>query len=189
MFFISLRLISIGTSVIIVASFFENIACSLYVVKFSLNFLPLISSILLNTPSTDPYVWISLNAVFSPIPGTPGILSDLSPISPFTSINWVGVTPNSSINAFSLYTAVSLTPFLVITTFVCSDANWRASLSPVTIKLSILFFSDSLETVPIISSASNPSISYILIPIRVNNSFIIGNCSASSGGIFFLPDL
>ena len=84
---ISSRLISTGTSVIIVANFFENIACSLLFSKFSFSLFPLISSIFCKTVSILPYVFISLKAVFSPTPGTPGILSDLSPIRPLTSIN------------------------------------------------------------------------------------------------------
>ena len=40
---------------------------------------------------------ISFNAVFSPIPFTPGILSDASPISAFTSISFSGVNPYSSL--------------------------------------------------------------------------------------------
>ena len=39
-----------------------------------------------------PNVRIKFNAVFSPIPGTPGILSELSPINAFKSMNSVGVT-------------------------------------------------------------------------------------------------
>ena len=43
--------------------------------------------------SSVPYWATSFVAVFSPTPGTPGMLSELSPISPFTSIICVGVTP------------------------------------------------------------------------------------------------
>ena len=46
-----------------------------------------------NAFSIDPYSEIIFVAVFSPILGTPGILSDVSPISAFTSINSVGLTP------------------------------------------------------------------------------------------------
>jgi len=35
-------------------------------------------------------------AVFSPTPETPGILSDVSPASPFTSIKSLGLSPYSS---------------------------------------------------------------------------------------------
>ena len=44
-------------------------------------------SIFSKTASTEPYSFINLKAVFSPTPGTPGMLSDLSPISPLTSMN------------------------------------------------------------------------------------------------------
>ena len=85
--------ISIGTSFIMVASFLLKIACSLYSIKFCLSLAPFILSIFCKTFSTLPYSLISLYAVFSPMPGTPGILSDVSPIRPLTSINCVGVTP------------------------------------------------------------------------------------------------
>ena len=45
------------------------------------------------TPSSEPNVWISASAVFSPMPVTPGMLSELSPIRLFTSIICAGATP------------------------------------------------------------------------------------------------
>jgi thiamine pyrophosphokinase len=50
---------------------------------------------------------------FSPIPATPGILSDLSPIKAFCSMICKGSMPSSSLK-FSLESSkISLTPFLV----------------------------------------------------------------------------
>ena len=43
----------------------------------------------------------SFTAVFSPIPGTPGMLSEASPMSAMTSGNCDGATPNLSITSFS----------------------------------------------------------------------------------------
>ena len=61
--------------------------------SFSLNapFSP--ASALSSVFSTLPYFWISFTAVFSPMPATPGILSDWSPIRLFTSISCLGSSP------------------------------------------------------------------------------------------------
>ncbi len=45
------------------------------------------------TDSTDPYWEISWPAVLSPMPGTPGMLSEVSPLSPMKSGTCSGVTP------------------------------------------------------------------------------------------------
>ena len=45
------------------------------------------------TSSTDPYCEISCPAVLSPIPGMPGMLSDVSPLSPMKSGIWSGRMP------------------------------------------------------------------------------------------------
>ena len=46
-----------------------------------------------STASSDPYVCRSWDAVFSPIPGTPGMLSEVSPLSPIRSGTSSGATP------------------------------------------------------------------------------------------------
>ena len=77
---------------------------SLSLINFSLAFgfkLSFPSSIALYKPSIVLYVLINSNAVFSPIPETPGILSEVSPISPFTSISCFGLIPYLSIIAVS----------------------------------------------------------------------------------------
>ena len=43
--------------------------------------------------STLPNWSISLTAVLCPMPGTPGMLSDVSPVSAFTSRCWSGSSP------------------------------------------------------------------------------------------------
>ena len=45
------------------------------------------------TSSSDPYCAISWPAVLSPIPGIPGMLSEVSPFSPMKSGTWSGRTP------------------------------------------------------------------------------------------------
>ena len=56
-------------------------------------------------PSSPPYVWISLAAVFSPTPGTPGRLSLGSPRIAAYSGYWAGVTPVRSKIPASSYRA------------------------------------------------------------------------------------
>ena len=51
------------------------------------------SSMWARTPSRSPYSVSNLQAVFSPIPGTPGILSDLSPTRPLKSGSLLGGRP------------------------------------------------------------------------------------------------
>ena len=68
-----------------------SLSCS----SFSFNF-PFIWSIFSYTPSIVLYSLTKLSAVFSPTPETPGILSDVSPANPLTSIKSLGFTPYSS---------------------------------------------------------------------------------------------
>ncbi len=57
-------------------------ACS---VRFCLRLAPEISSTLSSTFSSEPKRWSSSDAVLSPMPGTPGMLSDVSPLRPMKS--------------------------------------------------------------------------------------------------------
>ena len=82
-----------STSKCIVASCFEIRASSACSVRFCFRFGPEISSMLSSTPSTEPYCCSSCEAVFSPIPGTPGMLSEVSPLSPIRSGTSSGGTP------------------------------------------------------------------------------------------------
>ena len=45
------------------------------------------------TSSSDPYCATSCPAVLSPIPGIPGMLSEVSPLSPMKSGIWSGRMP------------------------------------------------------------------------------------------------
>ena len=185
---------SIGTSVFIVPKVLDNIAKSLFSNNFSFN-LPLIafglSSNVLYILSIFLYSLINSSAVFSPTPGTPGILSEVSPISPFTSISWIGFTPYFSIISSSPNVSVSVFPILVwgILIAIFLLASWNVSLSPETIVTSKPSLSPLFASVPKISSASYPSFSIIVIFILVKISLIIGICSASSFGIPFLVAL
>ena len=80
-------------SLIAVASFFEMRASSAWLVRFSLRLAPEILSMLASTPSRSPYSLSSWAAVLSPMPGTPGMLSEVSPFSPIRSVTSSGGTP------------------------------------------------------------------------------------------------
>ncbi len=79
---------SIGTSVLIVTRNFENSICSLFSSTFFFN-APFSSSVRASRLSIDPNCVMSFTAVFSPTPGQPGTLSDVSPIRPSRSITCV----------------------------------------------------------------------------------------------------
>ena len=51
------------------------------------------SSACSSTDSSEPYCAISCPAVLSPMPGTPGMLSEVSPFSPMKSGIWSGRIP------------------------------------------------------------------------------------------------
>ena len=89
----SVTLIGTSTSVTIVASCFETRASSACSVRFCLRFAPEISSTAPSTPSRSPNCCSSWAAVLSPIPGTPGMLSEVSPLSPMKSVTSSGGTP------------------------------------------------------------------------------------------------
>ena len=179
-----------GTSKFIVPNVLESSAKFLLFSRFSLCF-PFIdgspASNSLYKLSIVPYFCIRLSAVFSPIPGTPGILSDVSPCNPFTSISCFGSIPYVSSIFSLLYTSVSVFPPFVLGILIItlSVASWNVSLSPESIITSLPCFSPNLESVPNISSASYPSFSIISIFIAFSTSFITGICSASSSGIPF----
>ncbi len=74
-----------GTSRMMVTSSFERRACSLLFSRFSFC-LPLSWSVDSRIFSMDPNCLMSFLAVFSPIPGTPGMLSEASPQRPRMSM-------------------------------------------------------------------------------------------------------
>ena len=71
-------------------------ACSISRSRRRDGFMPAAAA---STPSTSPNSLISRAAVFWPMPGIPGTLSTLSPISACTSTRRSGVTPNFSITS------------------------------------------------------------------------------------------
>ena len=92
---------SSGTSVSIVTSSRDRSSCSRSRSIFS-RILPLTSSRCSSTPCTEPNSAISLMAPFSPMPLTPGTLSEASPMIASTSITCSGVVPNFSSTAARL---------------------------------------------------------------------------------------
>ena len=92
----SSKVSEIGTSKLIVPNVLDKKAKSLLFSIFSFCF-PFKSACPFSNFSYSfsilSYFFIRFNAVFSPIPGTPGILSDVSPCNPFTSINCFGSIP------------------------------------------------------------------------------------------------
>ena len=76
---------SIGTSLIIVANDLDIRPCCWKRSTFSFC-LPFSSWTFANKPSMEPYFATKAFAVFSPIPGTPGILSEASPHKPKISM-------------------------------------------------------------------------------------------------------
>ncbi len=87
---------STGTSRAMVASRFDSRACSRKFSRFSFC-LPFNSSVESSSTSMDPYLLSSLAAVLGPMPGTPGMLSALSPIRPSKSMTCsVRSMPNRS---------------------------------------------------------------------------------------------
>ena len=84
--FASSKSSSISASISIVASFFERIAMSKFSSRVCLTEFFVISPMWSLRLSMSPYCFSSSVAVFSPIFGTPGILSEESPIRPLSSI-------------------------------------------------------------------------------------------------------
>ena len=127
-------------------------------------------------------------AVFSPTPGTPGMLSEESPISAFRSTMTGGAKPYSSSKRFSSYRTVSVCPMRVFTwrTAVPFPISWKLSLSPVTATQSQPASAQAEAMVPIRSSASQPASSYRGTFMASSTSFRIGIWTDSSSGMAFL---
>ena len=98
-------------------------------------------------------------ALFSPMPFTPGMLSEVSPMRLLTSMSWRGETPYFSFTASTSITAVLLRPMAVVAsrTVVVSLTSCKLSRSPVARKQSSLRAAQAAERVPRMSSASQPS--------------------------------
>jgi hypothetical protein len=165
---------SIGTSLSIVARCLESLACSSCSFRRRFTRSGFTLSALSKISSKAPSACMSLTAVFSPIPGTPGILSDVSPANPLISGTYVGSTPRRSLTASTSYVSISLMPRFVTMARVSSDTSCRVSLSPVTIRLSTPASSACFVIVPIMSSASYPSISSTGMRKAERSSFMRG---------------
>ena len=115
-----------------------------------------LSSMCSYTPSRLSKRWMRSRAVFSPTPGTPGMLSEVSPIRLFTSMSCLGFTPYFSTTAASSITTVSLRPIRVAakSTVTCSFTSCRLSRSPVAMRQSSPRAAAAAERVPSRSSAS-----------------------------------
>ena len=102
----SFKLSLTGTSFFRVTNFLLTIALSLFSIIVSLLLFCFISPAFSNSFSNVPYLFISSAAVLTPMPGTPGTLSLVSPASDWTSTTLFGFTPNlffissSDINLF-----------------------------------------------------------------------------------------
>ena len=132
----SLKSYSIGTSRSIVANFFERIPLSELFSIFSLNF-PFISCVFCKRFSIEPYWFINFFAVFSPTPGSPGILSTESPIIPKKSMTCIGsLTSNFFWTSGIPHISIPLPILAGLYINMCSETNWAKSLSGVTINTS-----------------------------------------------------
>ncbi len=110
-----------------------------------------------STPSTEPYCAMSCPAVLSPMPGTPGMLSLVSPFSPMKSGIWSGRIPYRSSTRSGVYTWTSATPRGVIIRHTFSETSWKASRSVDTTHVLMPASSARVASVAMTSSASQPS--------------------------------
>ena len=95
---------------------------------------PFSSSVRASSSSTEPNSWTSLAAVFSPTPGTPGMLSEVSPLSATYSRYFDGGSPKRSSTAASSIRAMSEIPRrLNRTAEAAVRTSWKKSRSAVTI--------------------------------------------------------
>ena len=93
---------STGTCVSRITSAFDSRAWSAKVMRLSRRLSCLISEARSSSVSRSPYSLMRSAAVLTPIPGTPGTLSEESPISACTSTTLDGGTPKRSITSASL---------------------------------------------------------------------------------------
>ncbi len=144
---------SSGSTMSSSTSLLESRASSMWFARFSLSFGFFTLSRLLSRFSIVPNSAISSSAVFGPTPGTPGMLSEVSPISPNSSGICAGVTPNFLTHSSGPYTS----SFIVSYIFTPSPISWNRSLSPVMSVTSNPAFAAFRATAAITSSASSLS--------------------------------
>lgn len=142
-----------GKSVTIRARSLLSVSRSPAASMFSFSF-PFSSPVRASSSSTDPNSWTSLAAVLSPTPGTPGMLSDVSPLRATNSRYFEGGRPNRSWTAASSNSTMSEMPRRLNKTRTPGRTSWKKSRSAVTMVASIPSSAARRARVPIASSAS-----------------------------------
>ncbi len=150
---------------------------------------PFSASVPARMASTLPKSCTSFDAVFSPTPGTPGMLSDASPFRATYSRYFSGGRPNRSVTAASSYRTMSEIPFRLNITVMPGRTSWKKSRSAVTITVSMPRSRARTASVAMASSASCPSTSTIGIRSVSTTSRISGSCCLKSSGVSRLPAL
>ena len=127
--------------------------------------------------SSEPYWRSHLAAVTGPTPGTPGMLSEVSPTKASQSTIKAGGTPN-----FCSTPATSVTTFFMVSNIrTRSSTNCAKSLSPLTISTGSPFAVACRVNVPITSSASTPATCSSGKPKARTQAYKGSICRISSG--------
>ena len=137
-----------------VTSRFESTASSAYCSRPSRARLPFTLGTSARSASTLPYCRTSSMAVFSPMPFTPGTLSEASPMSASTSMNCTGSRPYASRKISSVIVSNSSPLYGGRKMHTCGERSWRKSLSGETITERWPSASTFLTSAPMRSSAS-----------------------------------
>ncbi len=130
--------------------------------------------------SSEPNWFINSAAFFGPMPGTPGTLSDESPIRLWTSTTRSGVTPNFS----STWGSRISRPFIPSYRYTQSETSCIKSLSLVITRVASCAVQFSRASVAITSSASTPGmhntgIPTAAIPARISAPWLIKSAGVS----------
>ena len=153
----SSQVTSMGTSRMIVASCLESRACSAWVSTFSFC-LPLSLAEFAMMPSMEPNSAMSFFAVFSPMPGMPGMLSAASPHRPRMSMTCSGRSISQLVSIVGRSMISWSEPFRPgFHMQVVAEMSCAKSLSGVTMNDSNPSGSARFTKVPMMSSASKPS--------------------------------
>ena len=173
-----------GTSRMMVTSSFESIACSLLFSRFSFC-LPLSWSVDSRIFSMEPNCLMSFLAVFSPIPGTPGMLSAASPQRPRMSMTCDTRSMSHCSRMVGTSRSSTSEPFLPgFHMVVVGLTSWAKSLSGVTMKVwNEPSSSACLAMVPMMSSASKPGISMTGMLKAFRMRLTCGMAKARSSGM------
>ena len=141
----------------IITNSFDSRACWAKSIRFLLSAGFVTLSAFSKTASKLPNCRIIAAAVFCPTLGTPGMLSELSPIRARKSTISSGSTPNFARTA-SWSISSNSSPFLFgLSILINGETSWVKSLSPVTKIASIPSCAALQARVPMTSSASTPS--------------------------------